>query len=98
MTDYEVPVCYDNTTFDARLSDVLEEVRQMLLSKNAAYGDSALNPVRVFSKADTAEQIRVRLDDKVARLKRGDGSGNEDAEMDMLGYLVLLRIATKVKP
>jgi hypothetical protein len=38
----------------------------MLLSKNASYGNSALEPVRIFSKADPVEQLKVRLDDKVA--------------------------------
>lgn len=39
----------------------------MLLAKNAAYGNSALEPVRIFSKADPTEQIRVRIDDKLSR-------------------------------
>lgn len=62
---------------------------EMLLEKNAAYGDSALNPLRVFSRADAAEQIRVRIDDKLSRLARGSDAG-EDVIGDLLGYLVLL--------
>jgi hypothetical protein len=70
------------------------DVRAMLLRKNAAYGDSALDPVRVFSKASTVEQILVRIDDKLSRLSRGAADG-EDVEQDLIGYLVLLRIARK---
>jgi hypothetical protein len=66
----------------------------MLLAKNEAYGNSALDPVRIFSSADTAEQIRVRIDDKLSRLKRGSDAG-EDVIADLLGYLVLLRIAMR---
>jgi len=64
----------------------------MLVKKNRAYGDSALDPVRVFSKADPQEQLRVRLDDKISRIVRGEAAG-EDVEADLLGYLLLLGIA-----
>lgn len=81
--------------FEADLDAVLAETRAMLLDKNKRYGDSALNPLRVFSRASAQEQIRVRMDDKLSRLARGthDTADTEDAELDLLGYLVLLRIA-----
>lgn len=81
--------------FAADLDAVLAQVRAVLIEKNKRYGDSALNPVRVFSRASAQEQIRVRLDDKLSRLARGthDTADTEDAELDALGYLVLLRIA-----
>lgn len=79
-------------SFEVEVKEVLEEVGRGLIAKNAAYGDSALQPLRVFSRADAVEGIRVRLDDKLSRLARGDGSGDEDAVGDLLGYLVLLRI------
>lgn len=69
-------------------------IRDLLLAKNLAYGDSAFDPVRIFSQADPVEQIRVRIDDKLSRLGRGKAAG-EDVEQDLLGYLVLLRIARK---
>jgi len=78
--------------FELELREVLAELESMLLAKNEAYGDSALNPVRVFSRADPTEQLLVRIDDKLSRLARGTASG-EDVEHDLLGYLVLLRIA-----
>ena len=37
--------------------DVCEEVKALLIEKNRAYGNSALNPVRIFSKADTQEKL-----------------------------------------
>lgn len=65
----------------------------MLIEKNIAYGDSALNPVRVFSRdMDPKAQILVRIDDKLSRIARGSAAG-EDAVLDLLGYLVLYRIA-----
>lgn len=68
-----------------------DALKLMLLEKNKAYGNSALNPVRIFSQASTEEQIRVRLDDKLSRLARGKAAG-EDVEQDLLGYLILLRV------
>lgn len=70
------------------------QVREMLQAKNAAYGDSALSPVRVFSRASAVEQILVRIDDKLSRMRRGHAAG-EEIEKDLIGYLVLLRIAEK---
>lgn len=78
--------------FGEAIDVVLRDVRNLLIEKNQAYGDSALNPVRCFSKASTIEQIQVRIDDKISRLMRGAAAG-EDVERDLLGYLVLLRIA-----
>jgi len=75
---------------------IIEEiaaVQEMLLAKNEAYGDSALDPVRIFSKADPIEQIYVRIDDKLSRLARGGDFGTEDTEFDLIGYLILLRVA-----
>lgn len=67
-------------------------VARVLVEKNRAYGNSALEPVRVFSRASAEEQILVRLDDKLSRLARGQAAG-EDVILDLIGYLVLLRIA-----
>lgn len=76
------------------IAAVCDEVKAMLLAKNAAYGDSAVNPVRVFSKASPREQILVRLDDKLSRLARGSAAG-EDVVLDLIGYLVLLRVSDR---
>ena len=83
----------ESLSFAAQVDSLLREVGDMLKSKNAAYGDAALTPLRVFSKLDNAAGIRVRLDDKLSRIARGDGSGDEDAVKDLVGYCVLLRIA-----
>lgn len=71
-----------------------DDVKHLLLAKNDAYGNSALDPVRVFSKASPVEQLLVRIDDKLSRIARGSEVG-EDVTRDLLGYLVLLRIALR---
>lgn len=68
-------------------------VSELLISKNIAYGDSALDPVRIFSKSNAIEQLLVRIDDKLSRFARGtDYPGDNDID-DLIGYLVLLKIA-----
>ena len=69
------------------------EIAQMLVDKNISYGNSALDPIRVFSKADSREQLYVRIDDKLNRLMKGtDYPGDNDID-DLIGYLILLKIA-----
>lgn len=80
--------------FEIDVREVLAEIHGMLLEKNKAYGNSALDPIRCFSRAETTEQIRVRIDDKLSRLMRGQNL-DEDVVKDLIGYLVLLRIAEK---
>lgn len=93
--DVEEPV----NPFEEELDRVLGEIKELLLEKNASYGDSALNPVRIMSDADAAEQIRIRMDDKLSRLYRGFAfedteTGNpEDTLKDLVGYYFLLKIA-----
>ncbi len=76
---------------------ICDSIKELLLDKNKKYGDSALNPVRIFSKASTIEQLLVRIDDKLSRLKSGAGllANDEDVVSDLIGYLVLLKIALK---
>jgi hypothetical protein len=84
---------YNETRFADDLDVVLKQVRDMLLEKNRNYGDSALDPMQVFSKGLGKDAgIRVRIDDKLNRILKGNAAG-EDAVFDLLGYLVLLRIA-----
>ena len=70
------------------ISSVCDEIKVFLLHKNDAYGNSALDPVRIFSKLDADEQLAIRLDDKLSRLMRGQAAG-EDVELDLLGYMIL---------
>lgn len=82
-------------TFENQVDAVLTEIRETLVAKNKAYGNSALCPMRVFSSADPVAQILVRIDDKLSRIARGSGQDTEDTVTDLMGYLVLLKIAEK---
>jgi hypothetical protein len=69
------------------------EMAGMLIEKNISYGDSALSPIRIFSQADNQEQIKIRIDDKINRIKNGKGFAGDNDIDDMIGYLILLKIA-----
>jgi hypothetical protein len=82
-------------TTSSLIVDECNRVADMLLEKNRKYGDSAVKPVRVFSKADPLEQIRVRIDDKLSRLQSAQGDEDEDVVSDLIGYLILYRVAQR---
>lgn len=72
---------------------ICDEIRSMLIAKNESYGDSALDPVRIFSRSDTKEQLAVRIDDKLSRVARGhEYVGDNDLD-DLIGYLILMKVA-----
>lgn len=77
-----------------RIRTACDEIKELLVDKNRKYGNSALEPVRVFSRASPQEQLLVRLDDKLSRIARGDVTlEDEDVLLDLIGYLVLLKVA-----
>ena len=78
------------------ITDECARLETMLLEKQAAYGDSATNPLRIFSRASAIEQILVRIDDKLSRIARGAPESSEDTVLDLIGYLVLLRVAMRL--
>ena len=82
-----------DTTMEDNIIGTCAAIEELLLEKNRAYGNSALDPVRIFSKADPVEQLRVRIDDKLSRIARGHDYADEDTILDLIGYLVLLKIA-----
>lgn len=77
------------------IATICDQLKELLLEKNRKYGDSALNPVRVFSNANPLEQIRVRLDDKLSRLRNQQNDEDEDVLTDLIGYLVLYKVALR---
>lgn len=82
--------------FANKVSSYLLEIRELLITKNLKYGNSALEPLRVFSKLSAKEGLLVRIDDKLKRIKNGSlEKDDEDVINDLIGYLVLLKIQTQ---
>ena len=82
-------------TFEEALNIELEAVKIKLQQKNIQYGNSALQPLRIFSKASPDEQLNVRIDDKLSRIRNNEFD-NEDSILDLLGYLILKRIRNRI--
>ena len=80
---------------------ILEEsaaVTNLLLEKNEAYGDSALNPANIFASGNAVDNLCCRIDDKLMRIKmRGITDETEDTVQDLIGYLILLKVALRRK-
>ena len=102
FANHLVVLLYKNSTdpllmqnFAQEVSTYLLEIRELLVSKNLKYGNSALEPLGVFSQLSAKEGLLVRIDDKLKRIKNGSlQKDDEDVINDLIGYLVLLKIET----
>ena len=79
------------------IATICDELKQMLIDKNNRYGNSVFEPIRIFSQAPPIEQILVRIDDKLARIKyTHPAQDNEDSLRDLAGYLIILLAANSL--
>jgi hypothetical protein len=67
------------------------DIAELLINKNKSYGSSYSHPINIFSKSNPKEQIYIRIDDKLNRIKKGSEYASEDTVLDLIGYLILLR-------
>jgi hypothetical protein len=92
-----------SATFTTELAETVNEIFLMLCEKNTAYGNSALEPVRVFKLSRLANRAPLTSAERaeffaafVRVFNPADASG-EDAQLDLIGYLILLRMAGRAK-
>lgn len=79
-----------------KIERVGAEIIGLLISKNEAYGDSATNPVNIFSDGNAVESLCARIDDKISRIEqKGIYDKTEDTVKDLVGYLILLLVALR---
>jgi len=93
--DFETPKLFTEnnlTESQKKISEVCDSMKDLLLYKNKKYGDSALNPNNVFYKGDSTNSIKIRLDDKIGRIKNCDETRVNDVA-DIIGYCVLLLVS-----
>tara|TARA_R110000744_G_scaffold321025_1_gene427129 strand:- start:130 stop:501 length:372 start_codon:yes stop_codon:yes gene_type:complete len=80
--------------FNQKLDKIVEQITNLLKSKNKAYGNSALEPSNIFSESDPIDSLCARIDDKLMRIKnKGINDKTEDTIHDLIGYLFLLLMA-----
>lgn len=95
MEDNDITIDRDIWSQESVKAEILAQVKsvaEMLVEKNKKYGNSAIQPKRIFSKASPVEQINVRIDDKLSRIANQQVNEDEDAEFDLIGYLILKRV------
>ena len=77
--------------FGNDVDSVLTALGKILKYKNGKYGNSALHPIGVFSKAEADKGLYLRADDKVSRIKNSPTLQKNDVA-DLMGYLTLICI------
>jgi len=71
-----------------------KQLEELLLYKNEKYGNSALEPLNIFSKAGAVAGLQMQIDHKLKRIMNaGLVDATEDTLQDLAGYLILLMIA-----
>jgi hypothetical protein len=68
-----------------------EALKRFLLEKNKRYGNSALEPINIFSKLPAEEGMKLRMDDKIKRIKNSSELRKNDI-IDLSGYIILICI------
>lgn len=85
------------TDTQQKLIDVLDGMKNLLLYKNKKYGDSAINPKKIFYKGDSTNSILIRLDDKIGRvMSNPDDKPRVNDIADIIGYCTLLLVSMNV--
>lgn len=77
------------TESQKKIGEICDAIKDLLLYKNKKYGDSALHPNNIFYKGDSTNSIKIRLDDKVGRIKNCEETRVNDVS-DLIGYSILL--------
>lgn len=87
------------TDTQEKIAALLDSMKDLLLYKNQKYGDSAINPKKIFYKGDSINSILIRLDDKLGRvMSNPDAKPRINDVADIIGYCTLLMISMGVTP
>lgn len=80
-----------------KIHEILGAMKDLLLYKNQKYGDSAINPKKIFYKGDSTNSILIRLDDKIGRvMSNTEEKPRINDVCDIIGYCTLLLISMGV--
>jgi hypothetical protein len=87
----------DTIYYTKEIVNACDEIKNLLVTKNEAYGNSVFQPVKVFGETIPADiAIKARISDKLARIQnKGLSDNTEDTLDDLIGYLILLKIVNK---
>ena len=85
---------FEDTPTQQKIKDILSGMTDLLLYKNKKYGDSAINPKKIFYKGDSTNSILIRLDDKIGRVMSStEEKPRVNDVADIIGYCTLLLVS-----
>ena len=85
---------WSETPTQQKIKDILSGMTDLLLYKNKKYGDSAINPKKIFYKGDSTNSILIRLDDKIGRvMSNTEEKPRVNDVADIIGYCTLLLVS-----
>lgn len=85
------------TETQKKIVEITDSIKDLLLYKNQKYGDSAINPKKIFYKGDSTNSILIRLDDKLGRvMSNTEEKPRVNDVADIIGYCTLLLISMRV--
>ena len=85
---------WGETPTQQKIKDILSGMTDLLLYKNKKYGDSAINPKKIFYKGDSTNSILIRLDDKIGRvMSNTEEKPRVNDVADIIGYCTLLLVS-----
>ena len=80
-----------------KIHEIMNAMKDLLLYKNQKYGDSAINPKKIFYKGDSTNSILIRLDDKIGRvMSNTEEKPRVNDVADIIGYCTLLLVSMGV--
>ena len=86
---------------EALIREACNDLANLLVAKNSAYGDSILSPINIISDGSALEKLEVRIDDKLSRIIRGDLEAKkevkEETDLDLAGYFLFKYILSTKK-
>lgn len=83
-----------DTPTQQKIKDILSGMTDLILYKNRKYGDSAINPKKIFYKGDSTNSILIRLDDKIGRvMSNTEEKPRVNDVADIIGYCTLLLVS-----
>lgn len=91
-TGWCIDMGVEYTAVQQYIANECDSIKEMLLEKNKTYGNSAAEPINIFSKKNPIDAIDIRIDDKLKRIRDGNEFKNEDTLLDLIGYLILRRV------
>lgn len=104
MLEYLLDSFYTGLSNEQKLiAETVLDIGNLLLKKNADYGNSALQPPLLLPSLPAEKALLVRLSDKLARLANlmdNEDSAQveesiDDTLMDMAGYVTLILVERK---